>query len=162
MATKSEVATTDGKSVAKMSDDALVFERFLAAAEGGELDVDADDVTLDIVRRILSASSAAEVLDRVEPIHARDYLDRPFALKSVKFNESDFDSDAGKFYAVMDGFDDGGDPITVLCGAKQVIAQAWRLQDLDALPIKVKIMESTRTTKSGYKVMWLESLPPDF
>lgn len=142
--------------------DKAVLERFLQAADNAEIDVDPEQVTLDIIARILNATDAAGVLDRGKPTKAADYLDRPFMLTDVKFLKSDFESKAGEFFAVLSGADLDGAPLTITCGAKNVIAAAWKLADLDALPVEVQLKRSERPTSAGYHVMWLESGPGSF
>lgn len=142
--------------------DSEVFQRFLAAADDDNLVDDPTNVTLDIIGKILGATSADEVLGREEATHARDMIDTPFALTGVKFNRSTFDGDGPAFYAVLSGASEDGENVAVTCGARNVIAQAWKLADLDALPIKVVIRQSAKPTAAGYHVMWLEAAPGTF
>jgi len=142
--------------------DTEVFQRFLAAADDDVSEKSDDDVSMEIIARILSATTAEEVLGGSEPVHARDYLGRPFRLLGVKFNRSDFEEAGPRFYAVLDAVDPDGEPLAITCGARNVIAQAWRLADLGVLPIRVRLTEAARTTKNGYKIIRLESMGPDF
>jgi hypothetical protein len=52
--------------------------------------------------------------------------------------------------------------VTITCGAKNVIAQSWKLNDMGALPLRVLIRQSKRPTAAGNFVMWLEAVGPDF
>ena len=139
-----------------------VFQRFLAAADDGEFETNADQVSIDIIARILNAGTAAEVLGGAGAIHARDYLDQPFTLTGVRFNKSSFDGAGPTFYAILEGADHNGEKVAVTCGAKNVIAQAWKLHDLAALPVAVMLKQSPRPTSSGYHVLWLEAVPGSF
>ena len=139
-----------------------VFQRFLKAADEGRFEQNPDQVAIDIIARILSANDAAEVLGGGSATHAKDYLDKPFTLTGLKLNKSDFDGVGPDFYAVLEGVDADGVEIQVTCGAKNVMAQAWRLDDLGALPCPVVIRQSTKSTSSGFHVMWLEQAPSGF
>lgn len=142
--------------------DTEVFKRFLAAADEGNFDTSPEQTTIDIIARILNATSAADVLARDEVTHARDYIDVPFALTAVRFNKSDYDAAGPAFYALLEGADVDGAKVTITCGAKNVIAQAWKLADIDALPVKVVLRQSPKPTEAGFYVMWLEAAPADF
>lgn len=142
--------------------DSEVFKRFLAAADEGTLDANADQTSIDIIAKILQATDAAAVLGREDVLHARDYLGRPFKLIGVKFNKSEYDGAGPQFYALLDGVTADGEPLKITCGAKNVIAQAWKLLDLEALPISVELKQSEKATAAGFKVMWLEGAGDDF
>lgn len=142
--------------------DSEVFQRFLAAADEGQFEQNPDQIAIDIIARILNADSVDAVLGTSAATHARDYLDVPFALTNVRFNKSDIDGTGPDFYALLEGFDDNGEPQVITCGARNVIAQAWKLQDMDALPVRVVLKESAKATSAGFKVMWLEAAPDPF
>jgi hypothetical protein len=142
--------------------DSEVFQRFLAAADAPGFETDPDQVSLDIIARILNASSVDDVLGGAGAVHARDYLDTPFVLTGVRFNRSAFDGAGPQFYAVLEGADADGVPVAITCGAKNVIAQAWKLADMEALPIDLVIKQSSKATASGFHVMWLERAGASF
>lgn len=139
-----------------------VFKRFLAAADEGTLDANADQTSIDIIAKILQATDAASVLGREDVTHARDFIDRPFTLTGVRFNKSDYDGAGPAFYALLEGADADGVKVLITCGAKNVIAQAWKLADLGALPIVVVLKQSAKPTAAGFHVMWLEAASADF
>jgi hypothetical protein len=142
--------------------DTEVFQRFLAAAEEGDFETNADQVAIDIIARILNATDAADVLGGAGAVHARDYLDVPFTLTGVRFNKSSFDGAGPQFYALLEGASSDGEKLAITCGAKNVIAQAWKLHDLGALPIEVVLKQSPRPTSAGFYVLWLEAAPAGF
>ena len=142
--------------------DSEVFQRFLSAAETDAVELDPEHVSIDIIGRILKATTVEDVLGGTSATHARDFLDVPFALVGVRFNRSDFGDTGPSFYALLEGADADGVPVTVTCGARNVIAQAWKLREMGALPVKVVLKESDRTTRAGFKVMWLEGAPESF
>lgn len=136
--------------------DRETFERFLAAAETDAAEVDPDEISMQIIGRILAATTVDDVLGGAGALHARDYLSTPFTLLGVRFNRSGFGGDGPAFYALLEGADNAGEAVVITCGARNVIAQAWKLRDLGALPLRVQIRESERETAAGYKVMWLD------
>lgn len=142
--------------------DSEVFQRFLAASDEAAAELDADEVTVAIIGRILQASTVDDVLGGQEATHARDMIGQPFTLTGVRFNRSDYDGAGPSFYALLSGADADGVPVTVTCGARNVLAQAWKLADMRALPVAVVLRESDRPTKAGYRVMWLDKAPADF
>lgn len=139
-----------------------VFQRFLAAADEGQFEQDPAQITIDIIARILDATSVADVLGTSSATHARDYLNTPFVLTGVRFNKSTFEDGGPSFYALLEGADDNGEKQVITCGARNVIAQAWKLNDMDALPLRVEIKQSSKPTADGFHVMWLEAATPAF
>lgn len=142
--------------------DSDVFRRFLAAADEGQLDANPDQVAIDIIAKILNAETTADVLGGGGATHARDYLDTPFTLTGLHFNESTFEGQGPNFYAILEGADENGERVAVTCGARNVIAQAWKLADMGSLPIAVVIKQSAKATSAGFHVMWLEAAPKSF
>lgn len=149
---KAEVVPTGPAEV-----ESAAFLRFLAAADTEVTERDPDQVAMDIIRRILDATSVDDVLGGAGATHARDFLGRDFALTGVKFNQSSFDSAGPAFYALLEGADGNGEKVAITCGARNVIAQAWKLRDMDALPVVVQLVESPRETAAGFRPMWLEA-----
>lgn len=142
-----------------VQDDRDALARFLAAADIEQLADDPAKASQDIIARILRASTVEEVLGKEQVTHARDFLDTPFALLSVKFNRTEFDGDGPPFYAVLSGATDDGEPVTITCGAGNVMAQAFKLDDMKALPYRVVIRQNPKPTAAGFHVMWLEAAP---
>jgi hypothetical protein len=138
------------------------FTRFLAAADEEVREVDADEVSMQIIARILKATSVDDILEGSGAVHARDFVGVPFTLTDVRFNKSDFQDAGPAFYALLEGADGNGERVTITCGARNVIAQAWKLRDMGALPVQVQLGESERPTAKGYKVLWLEKAGSSF
>lgn len=142
--------------------DSAVFQRFLAAADEGQFEQNPEQITIDIIARILNASTVEDVLGTSSATHARDYLDTPFHLLGVRFNQSTYEDAGPDFYALLDAADRDGEKVAISCGARNVIAQAWKLADMGALPIDVQLRQSTKPTSAGFHVMWLEAAPEAF
>lgn len=138
------------------------FKAFLAAADDDALTMSPEQVSIDIIARILDAESVDDVLGGAGVTHAEDYLGKPFRLTGVHFNKSSFDGVGPQFYAILDGADPDGVTVTISCGAKNVIAQAWKLSNMNALPVQVQLAESSQPTANGYRVMWLEKATQPF
>ena len=138
------------------------YERFLTAADNADLEMSADDISEAIIKRILSSETVAEVLGGAATTPAEDMLDRPFMLTAVHFNKSGIEGDGPGFYAVLDGATTDGEKVAVTCGGRNVLAQAWKLAQMKALPVAVKISRSPKPTANGYHVLWLEAAPQGF
>lgn len=138
--------------------DARVAE-FLAAARDQE-PVDPQQAALDIVRRILSADAVEDVLKVAEAVHARDVLGDVLTITGFQFNESAIGGDGPAFYMLIECVDGNGEAFKVTCGALNVMAQLFRLNQLGALPGRFRIVESENATRAGFKPMWLEGVSP--
>lgn len=141
-------------------DDAQL-QRFLAAGKAA-VAVDPEAAALEIVRRILNAGDIASVLTQQEAIHARDVLGQTLRVLGYDANESDFTEGGPAFYMLINCVTEDGEPFRVTCGAINVMAQLFRLGQLDAFPINARIVESAKPTKAGYRPMWLEAVGEDF
>lgn len=131
---------------------------FMSAGKSSAV-VDPQQAQLDIVRRILSSESVDDVLKQQEAIHASSVLGRPLRIVGIRFQESDFTEAGPDFYMLVDCVTDDGEPYSITCGAVNVMAQLWKLDQLGAFPLSAQIVETERKTKAGYTPMWLEGLP---
>lgn len=115
---------------------------------------DATEQASGIVRRIMDAKTAEDVLGESTVTHARDILDTPLQVLTVHWNKSTL-AEGLPIYAVLDCVDDDGAPVTVTCGGVRVMAQVARLAELGALPARVRILESERPTAAGFRPLRL-------
>lgn len=138
--------TMDDRVVSKYLDD------MKAAADRSD-----DDVQRAIIGRILRSDTVADILAPQAIEHARDLVDQPLTIKSVRVQESDFDEGPG-IYAVCEAevLDDGR-TTTFSCGGSNVLAQLYRLAQLNALPVDLVIKRATKPTKNGFYPLWLEA-----
>jgi hypothetical protein len=139
--------------VATPINDALA--EFLSAGRASAA-LDPNQAALDMVQRILNAETVEDVLKRAEAIHARELVDQTIVLTGVRFNESDLKADGPGFYALLEIVDENGEAQVVTCGAVTVMAQAWKLNKLGALPMRVVLREAEKETKNGFRPMHLE------
>lgn len=141
------------REVARTPDTANL-ERFLTA--GAEVEtVDPDAISAEIMQRILNATTAEAVLGK-GAIDASSVLNQRLVLRGVRWNKSTKGESGPGFYALLDVANVDGEPMTVTCGSRNVMAQAWRLADLGLLPLGVRIMESPVETAAGGRPMWME------
>jgi hypothetical protein len=134
---------------------------FLAAGKAAVVS-DPQEAALEIVRRILAAPDAEAVLVQQEAIHARDVLNETLHVLGFDVNESDFTEGGPSFYMLVNCVDNDGVPYRVTCGAINVMAQLFRLGQLNAFPLDARIVESAKQTAAGYRPMWLEAVDPAF
>ena len=130
-------------------------EQFIAGATAQVLD-DPEAVARAIAQDILTAPTVDEVFARRELTHARDVLGETLTVLGVRWMQGDYDNTGPGFYAVMECANADGEKVQISCGARNVMAQLWRLNQLGAFPIRIAIVESGRTTAAGYKPMTLE------
>lgn len=117
-----------------------------------------DDVQRAIVGRILASETAADVLAPQAIEHARDLVDQHLTLTGVRVQESDFEEGPGIYAVVNAVVMEDGRTTTFSCGGSNVLAQLYRLAQLNALPCDVVIKRSTKPTKAGYYPLWLEAV----
>lgn len=135
-----------------------IVERFAAATRAGK-DQDPQVTAMQILERIVESESLADLFGDSGAIHAKDLIGVPFVLVGIKFNESTMQGDGPDFYGVLDAVDDDGVPFVMTCGAVKVMARAWRAQDLDLLPVRVKLTQADQPTAGGFYPMDLELVP---
>lgn len=156
----SDVVPKGKKSDMAQRDSDAALARFLSSATE-QAPVDPAAATMDIIRRILAGDTAEDVLQQQAALHARDFINDPLTILGYTYNESDFEQ-GPKFYMVIDAVTSDGESAKITCGALNVMAQLFRLNELKAFPIKARIVETGKATKAGYKPMWLEAVPADF
>lgn len=147
---------TDTTNVALTDEAAL--ERFKDEVLNATVE-DPEDIADRITARILAAGSVDEVLRQQTLDKARDWVDVPLEVRGIKFNSSDMEGGIGA-YAVMDAVSvKEGTALQVACGARNVLAQLYKLQQLDAFPVRVVLREAKNQTEGGGRPMWLEAVP---
>lgn len=158
------MATTNTKTkaeVVKASDTAVVAVapsdelRAMLQDMADQVNVTDSDAGQAIIERILAADTVDDVWANTEAIHARDFLGRAMRLNGFTWQKSDYDDGPGA-YAVLDAMDyQTGNKVVITCGARQVLAQLWKLRQLGVLPCDVSIQQTARPTDSGYFPLFL-------
>lgn len=112
---------------------------------------DPKKVQEDILNRILAAGSVEDVFANVGSLtHSDAILGREIEVSAVRYNKSDYAEGLG-FYAVIDYVDiQTGVQDTASIGSTNAMAQLFRLDTLEALPIKMVLKQSDRPTAQGY------------
>ena len=122
------------------------------------LQEDPEAIARRIDAQIIDAVSADEVLGGSSVLHAQDYLDTPFSLRSVTFRPSDQGS--LPFFAVLTIVDAAGELITMTCGARTVMLKAAVLADRGWLPRWVKIVEDGKTAAGNVPLNLVAATDP--
>ena len=130
------------------STDVLRYVETDGAHELPVVKVDAESVAKRIDARIMSATSAAEVLCTDAVLHGQDYLNVPFQLLNVEGRPSD-QPQGLPFYAVLTITTADGEIVPMTTGARSVMLKAAKLHSLGALPLWVRIVKSDKATEAG-------------
>lgn len=142
-------------------DDQQVEQALAAILDGAELPPapDAETVSRAIVERILASETVEEIF-RAQSIEAwRDHKGRPAEVRGLHLNRSTIEGGDGAVgvYAVVDlTWLDDGEPATVTCGGRNVMAQLVQALRKGLLPVRVKL-EGKRTGE-GFEALWLEQV----
>jgi len=112
-----------------------------------------DDAAAAIVRSILDA---ADPLAKVEAVGGRDLLGVPLRVTQVDWRNSDFAGEGLGIFAVLHAQKQDGEDVAVTCGARNVLAQCYRLVKDGNVPFDAYFEES-RPTAKGYTALWLRA-----
>lgn len=113
---------------------------------------EADAAIADIVSQVLSAGSVEEVLADIEAMGLQQLVGEIITIHDGKWQRSTYE-EGSPWYAVLDATRHStGERRIMTTGAQTVIAQIVRLVQLDALPVRVKIVYSTKEpTAKGHR-----------
>lgn len=120
------------------------------------VEIDPEEISRQIIGRILGAATADEVLATGDVRGAREILGQTILIHNIKLNESDYTDGAGVYMIVECSDPDFGEAFIVSTGSAHCMAQLYRLSELGALPCKAKFAQSTKATKAGFFPMRLE------
>lgn len=121
-----------------------------------EVITDPDQISREIMDRIVQAETPEKVLEQAGTIAAEDYIGKPFVLTDARAMRSALDEGPGVYYALNCVDPETGEPFVMTCGGRNVLAQVFRLKQLDALPRRVKITAAGKTAQ-GYTPLWLNA-----
>jgi hypothetical protein len=135
------------------SDGTLPVEAIMAKIKAGEkihlAESDDEAIAIDIVERVMGATTADELFSEGGVSKVADYVGIPFLLNTVHFRNSDFDEGCG-IYAILSGVTGAGEMITVAAGSTNVVVKCIKGLELGAFPRWVKLTEDR--TKAGFTV----------
>jgi hypothetical protein len=129
-------------------------EAFLTSVDA-QINDDPAAVAASIVASILAAPDAESVLQQASTTAAEDVLGQRLLIRGQRFNKSD-KADGPGFYALIDAVNDDGEVMLITCGARNVMAQIYRLSELNALPCHAAIVQQEKPTAAGFYPMSLE------
>jgi hypothetical protein len=117
---------------------------------------DSSEIQKTIIESILAADSIEEAFsDNIGGLQdARDMLGVPITISDVRWNASDYEEGL-PFYGVVDAqVIENGEKFQIAVGATTAVAQLYKAQTEDAFPLNVKIVESAKQTKKGFRPYW--------
>jgi hypothetical protein len=144
---------TGGTDIVRISD--AEVERALRGEDVALTIEDPRETARAIIDRILAATNADEVLGGQRVYSGRDCIQRPFTLHGVRWHRSRFEGGLPVFAVLDVEFADDGERAAITTSAGNVMAQAYALQKLGALPCLVMITEAEHETAQGYRPQWL-------
>jgi hypothetical protein len=134
------------------------IQQYLILAKRSEMErLEGKEASEAIAAKILSAATEDEIFAN-QTTEVRDILGRAFVINSLDWQISDkYKDQEGAFpvYAVLHvKMLDSGEETVVTCGARNVMAQAYKLQELVGWPSR-PVKFASRTTGSGNDVYYL-------
>lgn len=123
---------------------------------------DADAQAKAIVARILSADTAEDIFGGPsELLSAEDMVGQPFTLIDVEARESDIEGGTGVYALLHIARWGTTDTELMTCGARNVMAAAFRGKSLHLLPRGPLTIVEGNKTRAGYTPLWLQDMDED-
>lgn len=118
--------------------------------------VDPEQASREIVLRILESPDVDAVFDQAGTTPCTEIIGKQIQIEGARAMKSAFESGA-TMYLLLDVVDLAtGEKLLVTCGARNVMAQLYRIQQLDGYPVACRITKSERPTAEGYYPLWLK------
>jgi hypothetical protein len=118
-----------------------------------------EETAKKIALRDLNAASVDELLGGgANVINGKTYLNKPFLVESVEWQQSDFEGEGLPFYAVCHIVDLEGESHVLTCGATTVVRKLAVMAHNDWFPQWVKITKGPKTA-AGYEPLDLVKAP---
>lgn len=123
----------------------------------------ADDVDVQekVLRAVLAATTAEDILRAGEAVPAVELNGVPITVLGIRASESGFVDGADYYLHVDATVLANGDPVTFSCGASDVAMKLIRLDQLNLFPVDCVLTLATKATKAGYFPMFLRMLDAD-
>lgn len=162
-----EVVDPETGEVVPASETGLVFSDTIGDAaisqylqDMREVDDESPEaVQTEIARRILTATTPEAVFGATKVLGAKEMLNQPFVVERVRWITSAHEGGPPKF-AIIDGHRVHGDePITLSCGAMNVVLTLYKLQSMNALPCAVVISSKPSGSDPGRSVLTIQPAP---
>lgn len=165
MAESQTIVVRDSSDLAGLSE----FEDLLT----GKLDVEAvevmedpDEISREIIRQLLAATTDEELALAKATKWRDDLLGVPVLIRGFRWRKSDYldqeDFKGMPVYALTQGvrLDTGEYLPAITCGSANVLAQLANLGKRGKLPGAVwRLVQAEDKTKRGFQPLWLEKVP---
>lgn len=115
-----------------------------------------EDAARGIMEQILTAPDVDSVLATFESAPIADYLGIPIEVHGVRWRPSAF-TEGAPIFAVIDAVElANGERLTLTTSGRSVMAGLFRLEQLQAFPIALQVVEAKKATAAGYKPLQLK------
>lgn len=118
--------------------------------------IDPEQASRDIVMQILSAPDMDAVLDMAGTTPIGDITGRPIRILNARAMRSAYEQGA-TMYLLLDVADlETGETLKVTCGARNVMAQLYRWEQLGRPTFDCVCRPTDKPTAQGYYPLWLK------
>lgn len=156
---KDEVQVIDVPAVDQM--DELNVDNWYRDGNAEVEPIDAAEIQRDIILRILSGTTAEEIMAPVTTTPAENVLGRSLYIRGYKRLPSTKADSALRFYLLIDAVDNQGNVLNITCGSANVIARLAGMRAHNFLPMYAAIVQQATPTASGYYPMDLQGRSQD-
>lgn len=118
---------------------------------------DPEQVQERILRNLLTAQSAQDVLGAGGVTPAADLIGVPLLVQGIRASNSDFENGPDMYLHVDARIVANGDPVTFSTGARDVLLKLVRLDQLKAFPVEVVMRKASKPTRDGFYPIFLEA-----
>lgn len=126
-------------------------------------DSNPEDVQERIIRAIMTATTAEEIINAGAATKAEDVVGIPLQFLNISRADSSFADAGGKYYLHIEcRVIASGDKITVATGSQDVCVKLVRLHQLGLLPISGALDKATKATANGFYPLFLRAIPAPF
>lgn len=117
---------------------------------------DPEQASRDIVMQILAAADVDAVLEGAGTVPCQELVGQPIQIERAKAMKSAHEGGATMFLLMDVVLLETGEQIKVTCGARNVMAQLYRVSQLNGFPLACRIMRAERATAQGFYPLWLK------
>lgn len=153
MADKTD-AKTKSTDVA-LTDDAAM-QAFKDHIQGLSVE-DPEQVQARILRNLMTAQTAQDVLGSGGVTPAADLIGVPLLIQGIRASNSDYEAGPDMYLHVDARIVANGDPVTFSTGARDCLLKLVRLDQLGAFPVEVVMRKASKPTKDGFYPIFLEA-----
>ncbi len=155
--TDTDTETTEHLSGAEVVGVSAELEAFNSHVKSLAIEDDVD-VAEKVLRQILAATTADDILRAGEAVPAEAILNVPITVHAIRASESGFVDGADYYLHIEATINSNGDAITVSCGSSDVAMKLVALDMRGLLPVRCRIERSQKATKRGFFPLFLRPL----